>query len=162
MSRQCNVPFHSARIASIVDFIRHAAPTYVLERFPLPANFRPSATTRTLKLDLDVNTQLLRDLSSIFPNVKSLVVDMNGKAGRPAFPYGDLWSCRPQLESIKVIDKCESLGVDYDARVLGINPEEVEVLNQWDDVLLGKLNIVPIRPSVLTMQRKLRFIFVGF
>ena len=67
------------------DLIRRTAPSNVVKRVPLPATFRRAVTTKSPKLDLDVNTQLLRDLSSIFPNVNSLVVDLNGKAGRPAF-----------------------------------------------------------------------------
>ena len=144
------------------DMVRHAASRNVVERVPLPATFRPSITTKSLKLDLDVNTQLLQDLSSIFPNVNSLVVDLNSKAGRPAFPYGDLWSCWPQLESIKVLDRCESLGVDYDGEFLGVNPKEVELLRELDNESVGKLNIVPTHPSMLTLQRKLRVLFVGF
>ena len=75
---------------------------------------------------------------------------------RTALPYGDVWSYWPQLESIEVMERCESLGVDFDGQFLGINPEEVELLGELDDESLEKLNIVPIRPSVLTMQRKLR------
>ena len=48
------------------------------------------------------------------------------------------------------------LGENSDAEFLGINEEEVDLLRQMDDTSLELINIVPIRPSVRTMPRKIQ------
>ena len=44
---------------------------------------------------------------------------------------------------------------NFDAEFLGINPEEVNVLRDETEKLLDKVNLVPIRPSILTLLCKI-------
>ena len=44
--------------------------------------------------------------------------------------------------------------MNINAQLLRIYPKEVECLRNFDDESLGKMNVVPARPSILTMSRK--------
>ena len=95
----------------------------------------------------------LNDLSGIFPNVSSIrMIALAARADQAL--YEDLWAAWPDLVSLDVREPGKSMGMNFDAQFLGIHPEEVERLREFDDEFLGKMNIVPVRPSILTMSRK--------
>ena len=67
--------------------------------------------------------------------------------------HEDLWAAWPELEIVDVRESENALGMNFDSQFLGIHPEEVECLRKLDDESLGKMNIVPVQPSILTMSR---------
>ena len=129
---------------------------------PDPAPFIPSRASTSvnfLELEADYRMLSLRDVGKIFPDVRTFVlrhpIPFVTLPPLPLAPYADLWASWPKLETITVNDT-EHLRTNCDAQFLGINPEEVEILRELDDESLERLNIVPVRPSVLTMLRKLQ------
>ena len=117
--------------------------------------FCPSTTAKSLYITADLNVLKLQDLSPIFPQLRYISIDAWPLEGTAALvPYGDLWASCPEIESIDVDEGGYAKKRNFDAEVLGINPEEVEILRTFDDKSLGEMNVVPIRPSILTMTRK--------
>ena len=116
--------------------------------------FRPNHSSKSVKeLVILGNFSLLKphELNKMFPHVSS--VKMIALATRIYQDlYEDLWASWPDLESIHVQEAGQVLALNFDAQFLGIYPEEVECLRRFDDESLGKMNIVPVRPSILTMQ----------
>ena len=119
-----------------------------------PDHLNPSKTVKKLKLELDVHRVTFSDLKAIFPNVTELEV-VPRMLDRTVVPYTDLWAAWPNLEIIDILEGMEAFRGNIDAEFLGIFPEEVEYLRDFDDKDLEKMNLVPIIPSVLNMQRKL-------
>ena len=120
--------------------------------------FRPSTSVKVLEVNVDLVRVTFQDLRKIFPHVTAIAaatrkVDM--------VPYKQLWSCWPQLESVS-LEGGAALKKNFDATFLGINPEECDLLRELDEKLLENMNIVPIRPCILTMPRKFICIRVEF
>ena len=119
----------------------------------------PSITVKTLEISAEFDLLTVVELSHIFPNVVNL--KLWGEIGQPtqaaAFAlHRDVWASWPELESLSVQEHRGTLTWNFDAEFLGINYEEVEILRQLDDESLEKVNIVPVRPSLLTLLRKIR------
>ena len=118
----------------------------------------PSTTVKHLHMRADFNLLTFKELSHIFPNVvhfdavlRQPIVDPAG-----ATSHIDLWAAWPYLESVYLVESREAVRLNFDAEFLGISKEEVEILRQFDDESLEKMNIVPTRPSVLTLLRKIK------
>ena len=100
----------------------------------------------------------LKDVSSILTN-GSEYLNVMATSFTPPRAYEDLWSSWSDLEYISISVSEEAFSYNYDAYFLGIYPEEVEILKEMDDESLDQLNIVPVRPSVLTMPCKFKLSF---
>ena len=120
------------------------------------ANVMYSATTvqELTVAGADFNELRFQDLSTIFPEVSILWATAPWGTQRP-IPYDDLFASWPRLEVLHVTEGTEALRMNLDSQFLGIDPEEVEILREMDDNSLEKVHIVPTRPCLLTMQRKL-------
>ena len=123
----------------------------------------PSTTVKSLDISTALGLLNVVELSQIFPNVVNL--KLWGGIGQPTHLaastlYRDLWASWLELESVTLKEHGGALTWNFDAEFLGINSEELEILRQFDDDSLEKVNLVPIRPSVLTLQRKIKF-YIG-
>ena len=122
---------------------------------------KPSTTVTNLEISAEFEyiIVLVVELSEIFPNARNL--KMHDEFGQPsnvaacAALYRDLWASWPNLESVSIKKHRGALRWNFDAEFLGISTEEAEFLKQFDDESLEKMNIVPVRPSVLTLSRKI-------
>ena len=122
---------------------------------------RPSTTVKKLSLEVNLSRMPFTVTSHIFPAVTELEVSLRAWRGhRAVVPYADLWACWPQLESVSVIEGSASLIWNFDVEFLGISAEELESVRKLDDESLEKLQIVPVKPSILSMPRKFSSIFV--
>ena len=115
----------------------------------------PSTTVTHLVLEFYVNRDSLEACGRIFPNVNhvslfQLMTELN------EIPYEVLWAQWSHVEFMEITESEIELGENFDAEFLGINPEEVNLLRQMDDASLETINVVPIRPSILTMPRKVQ------
>ena len=107
------------------------------------------SSVRKLRLDLSkVNVNLL-EFKTIMPHVVSMELRFRS-SGR--VPCAELWELWPNLEELKIFGLMSKLTENYDAEFCGISEEEAEELRTMDDEYLGNVHIVPIRPSLLTMQ----------
>ena len=108
-------------------------------------------TLKTLDLRFIDWTQFtFENLSSVFTNVSDRLLIIRFSFGARytiPVPYQDLWGHWPEVKAVELV---EELRGNYDAEFLGIYPEEAHILREMDDKSLEQLNIVPIRPSVLT------------
>ena len=119
----------------------------------------PSATVKHLSVRAEFNLLTFEDLSPIFPNVVNLELDaqlMHPLSPNASAVWRDLWACWPHLESVSLDYQRGALRWNFDAEFLGVHSEEVEILRGMDKPSLEKLNLVPIRPSVLIFSRKMR------
>ena len=119
---------------------------------PVCAN-QPSTTVEKLVLDFDVNPVGLQYFGRMFPNVKKIEVTPRN-IGSTFISYQDLWTSWPHLESVELFEGTGALQRNFDAEFLGINPEEVQILRGESEEFLNKLNLVPIRPCILTLLGK--------
>ena len=116
-------------------------------------SYRPSTTVKNLKLEYEIDQNSLADCGRIFTNVSHLslyqtTVDLY------AIPYDELWAHWSQVEFAEIKEAEIELDENFDAEFLGIHEEEVDLLRQMDVESLEMVNVVPIRPSILTMLRK--------
>ena len=123
----------------------------------VPVN--PSTTVKSLDITAEFDLLTVVEVSRIFPNTVKLV--LWGDIGQPtnlAFSalYRDVWASWPYLESVSLGEHGAALRWNFDAEFLGINSEEVEILRQLDDDSLEKINIVPVRSSLLTLSGKIQ------
>ena len=104
---------------------------------------------------IEINIPQLR---AVFPNVTTLHLR------RPRWSHvcfydsdvvslSDIWEMYPALEELKIKGKADKPNSNYDAQFCGISEEEAELLREKDEEYLRAVNIVPIRPSVLTIPR---------
>ena len=117
---------------------------------------RPSETVKSLKLKMDVFPLILYRFSEIFPAVNSLNIRPRN-IHTESIPYNILWACWPNLESIYVLEGEDAMNCNFDAAFLGVHLEELDVLKELDDESLERVNIVPVRPSIMTMKCKSEF-----
>ena len=96
---------------------------------------RPSLSVQHLQVTGDFSVLKVQELCQIFPNVTSLYISpvLDHK---PAIPYGDIWACWPDLESLSIYEGAEVFRKNLDSEFLGIYPEEVELLRQLGDEAL--------------------------
>ena len=112
-----------------------------------------SSTVTKLVLAIDTNFIPFPRLCPIFPNVKQFSLR---PTTNPVISYGEMWESWPQLQSIQVLEVTDYAGWNSDAKFLGIYPEEIQILKELTDDSLQKINIVPIRPSVLTFKCEIK------
>ena len=98
-------------------------------------------------------------LKAVFPHVTTLKLRAHSRTdGRfydsDVVSLSDIWEMYPALEELKIKGKADKLNSNYDAQFCGIFEEEAEMLREKDEEYLRTVNIVPIRPSVLTMPSK--------
>ena len=119
----------------------------------------PAITVQRLEVTADFGHLTFQDLRQIFPNLTNLKA---AALQTSSIPYRDVWSSLPELKIVHLLDIDYSLTGNFDSEFLGIYPQEVELLRELDDRALEKIQVVPIRPCVLTMARKLfRTIFLS-
>ena len=116
---------------------------------------RPSSSVKNLSLYFKIDQYSLKDYGRIFTNVSHLSLHQMTRE-REEIPYDAVWAHWSQVEFVKFTETVIELGANLDAEFLGINPEEVNLLRQMDDESLEMMNVVPARPSVLTMPRKIK------
>ena len=119
----------------------------------------PSTTVKHLDTWANFNSLTLKQLSEVFPKVaylKARIVRFLRDRASSASLFSGLWEGWQCLESVSLCYIREALRWNFDAEFLGISSEEVDILRQLDDESLEKINIVPIRPSVLTLPRKVQ------
>ena len=109
------------------------------------------SSVRKLTLDLYYVTVNLMEIRTTFPNLTTLELILY-VSEHP--PYGELWELWPNLEELNIKGAKMTLRKNYDAEFCGINEEEAELLRKMDDEYLRNVHLVPIRPSLLTMQSK--------
>ena len=116
----------------------------------------PCVTLRRLTLELQVKWINMSLLKSLFPNVTALELRINDSYMTKADPVPFLQVCEtwPDLQKLKISGTENILHGNYDADIIGISEEEVEILWRMEEKDLGQLQIVPIRPSLLTMSSK--------
>ena len=125
-----------------------------LEDYGAPAaELRPSKTVKSLKLTMDVYPLILYRFSEIFPIVNNLNIHPRS-VHTESIPYEILWACWPNLEFIYLLEGNDAVNCNFDAAFLGVHPEELDVLKELDDESLERINIVPVRPSIMTMKCK--------
>ena len=116
----------------------------------------PHSSTTVTNLDVlaDLEEITFKDLSQIFPQVSIFGAHHGDNLSNP-IPYADLWASWSQLESVDLTEGPEALERNFDAEFLGIDPEEVSLLREMTEDYLDSVHIVPIRPCVLTLPRKI-------
>lgn len=126
-----------------------------LQRTPSVTALDPSATVTKVKADF---TKLsLPELRQMFPNLTEFIVE----DPTPAVPYNELWAFWPELTTVHLMEWYHDiLARNFDADFLGIHHDEVELLRTLDAEVLEQMQIVPTRPSVLTMRRELLRILI--
>ena len=110
-------------------------------------------TVRYLKLQLQVQRINMTCLKAVFPNVSILELDL-GKTlleGEDQVPISGISKAWPQLQELLIFGKRNRLGRCWDYEFCGIHEEEVELLRNQPRAYLEVVQIVPIRPSILTM-----------
>ena len=107
--------------------------------------------SRVWKLTLALKhvTCNMYEIKAAFPNVTSLDLDFRQTE---RIPCQELWELWPGLEELKVEGVSETLRQNYDAEFCGIFEEEAELLRAQDEEFLRTVQIVPIRPCLLTMR----------
>ena len=115
---------------------------------------KPSTSVKNLTLSLEIDQKTLQVCGRIFANVSYLSL-LQKSVELEEIPYEGLWAHWSQVEFMEVTETEIELGLNFDAEFLGIHAEEVNLLRQMDDKSLEMMNIVPIRPSVLSMPRKI-------
>ena len=110
---------------------------------------RPSRSVKNLYLCADFNQLRFHDLSQLFPNISELEANPRHQDVPTTIPYEHVWTSWPHLASL--ILGVAFVAENFDAAFLGINPEECDILRELDDESLDKMNIVSVRPSILTM-----------
>ena len=133
---------------------------WVNEEAAQAVQLNPSTTVKSLDISAEFDLLTVVELSHIFPNAVNL--KLWGGLGQPtnlatSALNRDIWSSWPDLESVSLKEQSGALQWNFDAEFLGINSEEVEILRQLDDDSLEKVNLVPVRPFVLTLLRKIKF-----
>ena len=119
-----------------------------------------SGSVRKLKLEMSHGTVIMFDIKAIFPNVTSLEVNMTNFE---PLPCGEIWKLWPDLEELKISGKDMPRTRNFDADFCGIHELEAVELRKMDEEYLRAVQIVPVRPSLLTMKSKdLIKTFTGF
>ena len=103
------------------------------------------------KLRLKYGTLSMPEIKAIFPHVTSLTFEFN--ISEP-LNFGEIWELWPDLEELEIFGKNPTPTRNLDADFCGIHEEEAEALRKMDEDYLRKVQIVPIRVSLLTMRRK--------
>ena len=114
-----------------------------------------SVSIRKLMLELHVKTMNVNMsvLKSTFPNVNSLEFKLYTKEDLPIFTkIFEFWSDLRELRVTGLIN--QDLKQSFDAEFCGILEQEAELLREKDEDYLRAAQIVPIRPSLLTMWGK--------
>ena len=106
---------------------------------------------RIIQLDAQLMV-LQRNLCHIFPRVSSAVYVTSEVPLLGSIQYRDLWAGWKHVEFLCLVEFDLSRNLDSD--FLGIHPQEADLLRRYDDDDLEKLQVVPIKPSILTMLRK--------
>ena len=110
---------------------------------------RSYSSVRKLTLDLMCVTVNLVELKSAFPRLTSLELSLYRAEH---VPCGEFWELWPTLEELKFSGTESILRQNYDAEFCGISEQEAELLRGMDEEYLRSVQIVPIQPSLLTMQ----------
>ena len=113
--------------------------------------FCPSTSVKILEVKADLVRVTFQDLRKIFTNVRAIEAATRKV---DTVQYKKLWCSWPQLESISLEEGGAALKKNFDATFLGIYPEECDLLRELDEKSLENMNIVPIRPCILTMPGK--------
>ena len=114
-------------------------------------------TVCRLVLDVQCLRYNMADIGRVFPHLNSLELTLNRSEH---VPCREVWETWPNLQELKVRGTCGTLEQNYDAEFCGIHEEEAELLRGMDDEYLRNVQIVPIRPSLLTMRCKFLELFV--
>ena len=124
-----------------------------------PQTLWPSLTVKKLMLEFNFYRESIEACHRIFPHVSQITLteERMMMADPEEMPYEVLWTHWSQVEFMEIAEMRFELGENFDAEFLGLNQEDVNLLRQMDDESLDRMNIVPIRPSVLTMKRKVNF-----
>ena len=94
----------------------------------------------------------MAEIKAIFPHLTSLELLFCGFVSEDIpCEVAEVW---PNLEYLKIHGGDCFVTRNYDADFLGINEEEAEELRGKDEEYLRTVQIVPIRPSLLTMKSK--------
>ena len=91
------------------------------------------------------------EIKAVFPHAASLDLTLSKL---DHVPCAEIWELWPDLEELKVhVRGCPKIK-NNDAEICGVHEEEAENLRGMDDEFLRTVQIVPIRPSLLTMESK--------
>ena len=161
-------PLHEVKKAefyntlSAIDYANQMPRLEEAEFVPPVAEWRPGngdavvqgcgSTVRKLTLTINSAASNLPFFARTFPNISCLKIICTLLAG--GIPFSEIWELWPRLEELEVSGDCLILRDSYDAEFCGIHPEEAKILREKDDEYLKTVNIVPIRPSILTMKSK--------
>jgi hypothetical protein len=107
-------------------------------------------TVRTIKISGYPRLQF-SSISVVFPHVKSahLVVFLE-----PMDSFSSLWTAWPDIEEITLTERLEvTTSRVWDAAFCGITEEEVARLQRMESSQLARLQLAPIRPSILNLTR---------
>ena len=111
------------------------------------------SSIRKLTLELEVRSIRLFLIRDLFPNVPSLEFRMNDTSilGADPMPIAEISRLWPNLQELRIGGQNNNLLRNYDADVIGITEAEAELLRDKDEEYLEKLQIVPVKPSLITM-----------
>ena len=91
------------------------------------------------------------EIRTVFPHLTSLKLSPLEPERLLCPEFWEVWS---NLQELNISGPGGVLRQNFDAEFCGINEEEAELLRDMDDEFLKRVQIVPIRPSLLTMQSK--------
>ena len=115
-----------------------------------------SHSVRKLTLELHVKTINMPVLKALFPNVSLL--EITGKQGallkRDSLPLAQVFQFWPDLTELKIAGANNFARRSFDADICGIHEEEAALLRTMDTSFLERVQIVPIKPCLLTMPSK--------
>ena len=113
----------------------------------------PASSVNTLIIAMSSFQVPYEKLSLTFPNITELVLqNLAAPVGNTL--YSALWACWPHLELLDITENAGALRRNCDAAFIGIHRKELKFLLEEDASTLEMMNIVPTRPSLLTMSSK--------
>ena len=115
-----------------------------------------SHSVRKLTLDLHVKTINMPVLKNLFPDLSSMEIKAKHsvRLKRDSLPLVEIFQLWPNLEGLKIAGANNFLRRSYDADLCGIHEGEADHLRTMETRFLERVQIVPIRPSLLTMPSK--------
>ena len=118
-----------------------------------------SKGVRKLTLELQRKKINMTFLKSYAPNVASMEIrgSRSNQLKGDSVPFSIIFQFWPELEELRITRADFFLHRSYDADLCGIHEEEAELLRKMNPEFLRNVRIVPIKPSLLTMPRKLQY-----
>ena len=150
----CSVSTGLPGLMNYLDLDPAVATNAWLNMDEVEPNVYPSKTVEVLSFPAEFNQQIGEGVRQIYPALKYLILRGSTQIETNEICYEDLWAFSPHLAYVTVVLGVRALEGNFDAEFLGINPQEVEILRDLDDESLEKIQIVPIKPSILTMSGK--------